>query len=514
MPERRAFYRNALTSYGQRALLGLSALLLTPYLFRSLGIDGFGTWSVIFTLTTVFTMLEVGFSAGTTKFVAEHRATGQRRELEQTIGAAVTLMAAFGVIALAVCALIGLFASGLAAEDDREAFEVGMLILGGAFLIRLPLVAYGAVLTGYQRYDLYNLGQAVLIAGTALGAVVALELGGGVLGVTISYAVALVAGGVTYVALALRTAGEVRLRPGRSGRAARRRVLGFSSFTLLADSMMFVGARLDTVVIAAIRNAAAAAPFAAASKLQNGLQALTLPVINMMLPMVSDLDARGLRAVIVRRLVAATRVTLQVTIPVALVVALFSTDIVDLWLGAGAPGNTAGIVSVMAIQTVMLSAVPADKVLIGIGRARTIGVLNTAEGLFNLGISVVLVSAYGAIGAAIGTLISSFLVGPTKFPLVARATGCRLARLVREGLLPAIAWSLPSAATMLPVWLLLSPSAGRLALGAALGLGVAGLVAILQLGPGRIRSELRAGLGKVQPEPDSPTSQVVVQGPS
>jgi hypothetical protein len=67
---------------------------------------------------------------------------------------------------------------------------------------------------------------------------------------------------------------------------------------------------------------------------------------------------------------------------------------------------------------------------------------------------------------------------------------------------------------MLPVWLLLSPSAGRLALGAALGLGVAGVVAILQLGPGRIRSELRAGLGKVQPEPDSPTSQVVVQGPS
>ncbi len=100
-----------------------------------------------------------------------------------------------------------------------------------------------------------------------------------------------------------------------SDRSARRRVLGFSSFTLLADSMMFVGARLDTVVIAALRNAAAAAPFAAANKLQTAIQTLTLPVINLMLPMVSELDARGMRETVIERMLVATRVTLQVDRP-------------------------------------------------------------------------------------------------------------------------------------------------------------------------------------------------------
>lgn len=43
--ERRAVLRNAASSYGARALLAVSTLLLTPYLFRTLGAGGFGTWS-------------------------------------------------------------------------------------------------------------------------------------------------------------------------------------------------------------------------------------------------------------------------------------------------------------------------------------------------------------------------------------------------------------------------------------------------------------------------------------
>src|SRR5690349_1489685 len=99
MPDRRRFLRNAVTSYGQTALLGLSALLLTPYLFRKLGTGGFGTWSVMFTLTTIFSMVEIGFAAGPTKFIAEHRAREDRARVESILGASVTVMAGIGVLA-------------------------------------------------------------------------------------------------------------------------------------------------------------------------------------------------------------------------------------------------------------------------------------------------------------------------------------------------------------------------------------------------------------------------------
>jgi O-antigen/teichoic acid export membrane protein len=510
---RRTFLLNALTSYGQSALLALSALLLTPYLFRELGTGGFGTWSVMFTLTTVFNMLEVGFAQGTTKFIAEHRATGERARAEATIGASTVLNVGFGLVALAISLVLALLASGLAAPDETEDFRSGMVILGFAFLLRFPLVTYGAVLAGYQRYDLYNTGLAVTVIGSALGSVVAVAAGAGVLGVAIAYAAGFVAGGISHLALLKRLDSGLRLLPRRGDRAARSTVLGFNSFTLLADSMMFVGARMDTVVIAAIRNAAAAAPFAAATKLQSGLQALTLPVVNLMLPMISELDARGRRDDVIRRLVLATRLSLQVTIPVAVGVAFFSADIVDAWLGPEAPSVTASIVTVMALQSLMLCAVPADKVLIGVGRARTVGLLNTVEGLSNLAISIVLVSAYGAIGAAIGTLVSSYLIGPPKFALCCSATGYHLRRFIRISLLGAVASSLPSVAAIVVVWLVIPLGVGRMALGFALGLGVAAVVGLLQVGPRRAAAELR-GSGTAGRESEPLTPPAVAQDPA
>ncbi len=513
-PGRRRFVLNALTSYGQTGLIALSALVLTPYLFRRLGTGGFGTWSVMLTLTTVFSMVEVGFAAGPTKFIAEHRATGDRREVETTLGAAVTTMGALGVGAFLVSAAIALLAAGLAASGEGDAFRSGMLVLGAAYLIRFPLVAYGALLTGYQRYDLYNVGQAVMIIGSALGAVLAVELGGGVLGVAIAYGGAFLAGGASYALLARRLDPELRLRPRRTDRAARRKLITFSSFTLLADSMILIGARLDTVVIAALRSAASAAPFAAASKLNSAVQSLTLPVMTLMLPMISELEARRQRGVIVQRMLLATRVSLQVTMPVALAIAFFSADIVDLWLGSGAPDVTATIMTVLVIQALMLCAVPAQKVLIGTGRARLVGTINMAEGLLNLGISIALVSAYGAIGAALGTLISSYLIGPSNFPIACRAVGYPLRRFLGRALWPAIVSSLPSAAAMLVVWLAMGPGIARLILGGALGIGIAAAVALVELGPERALAEARSLLRGPPPAPDPATAQLAAQDPA
>jgi O-antigen/teichoic acid export membrane protein len=511
-PGRRRFLRNAVSSYGQTALLGLSALLLTPYLFRKLGTGGFGTWSVMFTMTTIFSMVEVGFSAGPTKFIAEHRAREDRSRLESVLGASVTVMAGLGLLAFVVSALIALFATGLAASGEHSDFRQGMLVLGVAYMLRFPLVAYGAVLTGYQRYDLWNVGQAVMIAGSAIGAVIAVEAGGGVLGIAVAYAAAFVAGGLIYAVLARRLDPELRLRPRRADRSSRMTVLGFSSLTLLADSMILIGQRVDTVVIAAIRSASAAAPFAAASKLNSAVQSLTLPVMNLMLPMVSEADARDQRGLIVNRMAVATRVSLQVTVPVALAIAFFSADIVDLWLGSDAPNVTAAIMTLLVLQTLMICGVPSQKVLIGIGRARAVGLINTAEGILNLTISIVLVSAYGAIGAALGTLISSYLIGPANFPLACNATGYPLGRFLRRTLVPALVSSVPSAIAMFAVWLAFSPSAGRLLLGAFLGVGLAVLVGLLELGPGRALSEIRSELRRARPEPAA--SQLVAQDPA
>jgi O-antigen/teichoic acid export membrane protein len=479
--------RNAFGTYGARGVLALSTLLVTPYLYRSLGPASFGTWSVILSLTGVVSLFEFGFASGPIKYVAELRARGERAELQATLSSAVGLMAGLGVVALAVSVAAAFLLDSLAASGDRDAFRYGIIALGLAELVRFPCAAYMGALEGFQRYDLSNgawVGSTVLFA---VGAVVAVAAGTGVLGVAIAYAVVSAGTGVAFAVMLKRIEPELSLLPRVGERTTRRRLLRFSSFALLLDSMVFVGQRMDVVVIAAIRNAAQAAPFAAALKLQSGLQSLILPFVNMLMPMVSDLSARGRQDEVMRRFKIATRIAVQMAIPVAFGLALFARDAVRLWLGPRAQSATVSIVVVlMAVQVLTLSAAPAEKVLLGLGRVRLPAALSVIEGVSNLCVSAVLVWRLGAIGAAYGTLLTSALLAPVKFPLVCRALGYSTVRFVAETIGRSVLVSTPAVGTMVAVFFLLPGGVLRLVVGLLLGCAVAILAAVIEVGARRV----------------------------
>jgi O-antigen/teichoic acid export membrane protein len=503
MSETRGIVRNALSTYGVRALLALSVLVLTPYLFRTLGPAAFGTWSVLYTIATVFSLIEFGFSTGATKLIAELRGAQRRGELEETVGASVALMAAIGVFACAVFVAVALLFDDLAAEPEREAFRQGMLLLGATMLVRLPTATYGATLLGYQRANLFNAGEGVTAIVFPLGAVVALQSGGGIFELAVAYAAALLAGSITFAILLKLTDARLPLRPRLGSRATRHRIAGFASLTLLADSMLFIGTRMDTVVIAAIRNAAAAAPFAAAVKLQSALQSLTFPIYLLFMPMVSELWSAGKRAEVRRRLILTTRIACQATLPAAFALALYADDITHFWLGADAPGVTAEIIAVLAAsQAITLSVLPAERTLIGIGRVRLIAAIAVVEGVSNLALSIVLVSAYGAIGAALGTLFTYGLIAPVKLPLAARATNASLGRLLRDGFARAALSTAPAATWMIVAWALLPGQALRLAVGLVGGLAISAAIGAWQIGIPRLVTMVRDSSRRL---PASPT---------
>jgi O-antigen/teichoic acid export membrane protein len=210
------------------------------------------------------------------------------------------------------------------------------------------------------------------------------------------------------------------------------------------------------------------------------------------MPMASDLQSRGRHADVVSRLTIATRVAFQLTFPTAVAFAIFSSDIADIWVGADSADVTADIIAVlMAAQILTMSAFPAEKVLVGIGRVKVVALLAVLEGCSNIGLSIFLVSAHGAIGAAFGTLFTSGLLAPIKFPLACRATGASTPRFMRNAFVPALVGSLPAVAVMLGIWALLPSGTLRLVLGLTLGLGAGIAAAMRQIGPRRALETVR-----------------------
>jgi O-antigen/teichoic acid export membrane protein len=497
--------RNASSSYLYRFAYGVVVLLLTPYLFRELGTGGFGTYSVILTFATVFNLLEVAFSNGIAKLAAELIGRGERRQLRDLLGTAVALAAGLGLLAAALTIAIGLAATGLAASGDKDAFTAGMAALALMVIVRMPCMVYAATLIGHQRYDLLNTVRLIGAVAYGAGTVAAVAAGGGLVGAALALAGSMLLESLLYLVYMKRMDRELPVGPDFGDRESRRRIASFSSYLLIADAAIFVGHRFQPVIIAALRNAATAAPFAAAVKLQTGVQSAVYPFVDLLIPMVSELEGRGRREEVLDRLGLATRAALQITLPLALGFALFADDVVDVWLGSDAPGVTAEIVVIlMLVQIVTLTATPATMVLIGLGRVRLTAGLAAFEGVANLVLTVVLVSAHGAIGAAIPMLMTSLLVAPWMPWFACRTAGGSPLALVRESLWPAVASSLPGIAAMVLVWVALDASAARLLLGMALGLGISAAVALAQVGPQRLRAifaELRLGRRPALSEP-------------
>jgi O-antigen/teichoic acid export membrane protein len=462
--------RNALTSYALRGLLGLSALLLTPYLFRRLGLDGFGTWSVMFTLATVAGMLELAFTAGVARVVAHYRGAEGDETVQDALSGSTALALFLGVLVGTLLASAGALGSELAGSGLEDEFRTGMLAIAGAAVVRWPCLPSAGTLIGYGRYDLVNISRSLEIVGAALLAVVAVEAGFGVPGIAGGYALATGLAGLLLPVLLLREDRTLIPRPGLPDARVRGAILGTTPWVTLGESVRFASQQFDTVLISAIRGATAAAPFAAAIKLQSALQSLAMPFLHLVMPMVSDLHARGAAEAVRRRLIVASRVALQLTLPAAVGLALFAHDIVDAWLGADAPEVTETIVVLLAIaQIFIVTTMAADQVLIGVGRARTAGTLTLVEGSANLTVSLVLISAVGAVGAAIGTLAVSLLVAPIRFPLACQATETPIGRFVREALVRPCLRAIPAVAAMTVVWAGIPDGTPRLAIGIPAG---------------------------------------------
>jgi O-antigen/teichoic acid export membrane protein len=81
----RGLIRNILTSYAASVVGMITGLVVTPLLVRHLGSTNFGLWVLIGSLAGYIGLVEVGIGTATAKRVAECRATGDNKRLEEVL---------------------------------------------------------------------------------------------------------------------------------------------------------------------------------------------------------------------------------------------------------------------------------------------------------------------------------------------------------------------------------------------------------------------------------------------
>jgi O-antigen/teichoic acid export membrane protein len=454
---------------------GFVSLALLALLVDRIGAAPTGLFVLATTLTGYFTAVESGLGTSVTKYVAEHRATGDAELLGSILRASMVLMVGIGVLVAGLLALLAVFAGHAlfgTASTNSEAVPT-LLVAAATALFYWPSRLGSAALQGLERYDLNAVIQttsSVLTFGLIFAAC---ERTHSVTVLTAIFGATLVLEGVIAGVLAWPHLG-LRRGLGRWHGAHLRPALGFGAGLFLmglSDTFVYES---DRIVLAAFVGAAAIVIYEVALRPHTGVRLISALIGAALVSTSSRLVAQDRVARLRELVLFGSLLGLVVTVPFVVLVLALARPIINAWIGHGY-GRYAVYAQIfvsywlLGANTGVLSVA-----IVGIGRIRVFVWLTVIGGVLTLGLSIGLVVAWGTVGVIWGTVIPAWLGVPLWMHYALRHVEIPKARYAREVLvpsyLPIAVWTVP----LVVLKLVLNPS-GLLGVGVFCAFALAAL---------------------------------------
>ena len=481
--------RNTVANIIAQAVATMTALITLPIMLDAFGQSVYGVFVIAGSVVGLAAMFDLGVGITTVRNIAAQVERVRRgegsTELSETVGAAVALYGAMGVVVALVLAGLGAYAQQVFAVDATQAqlLRLMLWVYAGAQLLVWPANVGRLVLGGLQRYDWQmwvTIGQTVA---NAAAIVVVLALGQGPLVLTALYALTSLAAGGAVVVLARRALPHGSVP--RTAAIARtdldklRQVVGVGLpvFTIQIAALL-MRQQTDRIVLGMFLGAAAVAIYEVAAKMSALVAQMNDLATSALLPYVSGLDAAGEKERTHLTFLYGSRYMGLLIVPVLVMLTVWAPQIVGVWVG-GQIGDGSSQAS-LAARLLILSQfgltlyMVADSLLISRGRFGKWAPYAVALAIFNVGVSIALVGRFGIAGVAAGTLAATVLEAPLYVRFVLRETGVSLSEWVRSTVGPAlVATALTAALAVTAANIAPLTSLIQLALAAAAVLGAA-----------------------------------------
>lgn len=134
----------------------LVGLLYTPYMLRMMGQSEFGLYSLVASVISYLTILDLGFGNAVIRYTAKFRTEGKQKEQYEMFGMFLILYVIIGIIAIALGMALylnvdTLFGQTMTAVELNRA-RIMVLILVFNLAITFPMSIFGSILTAYEEF--------------------------------------------------------------------------------------------------------------------------------------------------------------------------------------------------------------------------------------------------------------------------------------------------------------------------------------------------------------------------
>lgn len=415
--------RNFVANLAGNAWGTLLSLLIVPVYLKFLGAEGYGLIGFYLLVSTLLSVLDVGFSATVNRELASS-SESSRRGLAGMIR---TLERGFFAISLVIAIIVFVLAPQIATHWlNVHELSIGSAIwatrlMAGLLLMQFPIALYNGCLLGLQRHDALNAIGVCMSTVRAVGAIAILW--------AISRSVEAFFAWQLFVTLAnlvIVRAIVMRLVP----RSADDRGMSIEDLRRVGSFALGMGAinmlglvitQLDRVVLSALVPLKLFGYYALAWTAASVIYRLSGPVFTAILPRMTQLASRRDASASTEIFLKSGQLMATLVVPVSLFLAIFAQEVLAIWTHDPAVAAADGVVLAMLAGGTMISAILQVPVayLVGAGTLRPLLWINFGAAVAFVPLLGALVMAAGIEGAAASWLILNVgLCIPVAFAIV------------------------------------------------------------------------------------------------
>lgn len=424
----RILVRNLASNWTGYAVQILIMFFLMPFVWQTLGDARNGVWLLVSSLTGYYGLLDSGFRAGLTQYLARYLAARDYTKLNQTASTGFLALGLCGCLVLLVSVALGFTAPWFIPVPRDMVKEVRwcIWIVGAAVALQFPFFTFSAVFSAAQRFDLSNAIGIPTRLVSALAFYLVLKAGYGLLGLAVVTAVTnLVDYGLRWP-IAYRILPQLSLHLGWANRASAWEFIHFGKWNVVINGSILLISKSSSLIIGNFRplGLAAVPPFANAANVRGSFEEMFVPLGQVFFPAAAQLDAVGDTSALRRMYLGGSRFLLLLAVTAALISWFWADDFFALWIHfytvePGKHPSIAKLFRLLVLGSICTSGQRVGyQVLMGIRQIKLMATLFAAEGISNLVLSVCLIRWLGLEGVALGAMIPAVFFQGLLYPLV------------------------------------------------------------------------------------------------
>ena len=399
--------RNILWSWATVVVNLFASFVLTPYIIRKLGLEGYGIWALVFSITGYYTLLDLGFRSAAVRYTAHYRAKGEDHRLNVLVN---TLLAYFTLIALLIFGLTLLLAPYVAgwfeiSEQFAPQIPLLVILVGSTFGIGVAFNIFTGFVEGFQRFDLVNgiwltafgirhPGCALLLyLGYGLVEMAALSLGTQLLMCTL------------YLIASKRMFPELRFHWKLMEWATLKETFSFGAFTFVSGVSGQSLEQTPQILIGHLRSVAEVGFYTLPYRLLQYSADGVSRIGQILTPRTAELAATGQKETIARLVTLANRYSLLLYMPLTLFLLNWGSNTLYVWLKEKGPEvaeQSGALLPVMLVGFTygLAGQFSSSSALFGLNKHHKYAVGMAIEAVLSAGLMILTLPRYGIMAAA------------------------------------------------------------------------------------------------------------------